>query len=35
MSDQERKEFFESKQKKKYKKIYKKRVELRKTPVDK
>ncbi len=35
MSEQEKKEFFESKRKKKYKKKYKKRVEFRKTPVDK
>ena len=31
---EERAEFFESRKKKKYKKIYKKRVEFRRTPVD-
>ncbi len=31
---EERREFFESKKKKKYKKRYKKRVEFRKTPAD-
>ena len=30
----ERNEFFESKKKKKYRKRYKKRVEFRRTPVD-
>jgi|GEM_PF-1609636 len=34
MSEEEKREFFESKKKKKYKKRYKKRVEFRKTPVD-
>ncbi len=34
MSEEERREYFESKKKKKYKKRYKKRVKYRKTPVD-
>ena len=34
MNEEERREYFESKEKKKYKKRYKKRVEFRKTPAD-
>ena len=34
MNEEERREYFESKKKKKYKKRYKKRVEFRKTPAD-
>lgn len=34
MGEEERREFFESKRKKKYRKRYKKRVEFRKTPAD-